>query len=393
VGAEAKGISVAAERPDDVITSGDELVIRLLEPCNARCDFCACIGVMADAAPGRELVRRQLVEGFEKGYRNVVFTGGEPTLLPDLPDTIALAREAGFTRVSLQTNGVRLRDEDLARRLAEAGLDQVLMSIHSHRAEVHDAVLKLPGALDDATAGIGHLMKHRVRVWLNFVVHTHNMADLHDFLLWVYRRWERTRPHWHGHVGVTLSYVAPIGWTLEHMEIVPRLTDAAPHLARALDLAEAVDLKVRVPGLCGVPLCTMPGYESFLDESRGGAVPRLDTRAWVPACEGCGFRDRCSGYWTAYFDRFGTEEIGPGVRRPWARAPDDPPPAPVLDAILKLARRGQTPWLIAKALNDKAVRTPRGGRWSVDGVARLLRERGVPFVEELPPPPGEPSGG
>jgi len=215
------------------------------------------------------------------------------------------------------------------------------------------------------------------------VLHDENLADLIDYLTFVYRRFDRkATPTWHGHVGVTLSFVSPVGWTLEHLERIPRITDAAPVLAEALTLAEALGLDVHVPGLCGVPLCTMPGYESYFDEFRGGTPPNLDTRTKLPACEGCHLWDRCSGYWKVYFELHGTDEIGHQVVRPWARSAIEPPPAPaLLEALRKLGQSGRTSFEIAQLLNQKRVRTPRGGRWTEENVARLLGEHGIKFRE------------
>ena len=109
---------------------------------------------------------------------------------------------------------------------------------------------------------------------------------------------------------INLSFVALQGWALDHPELIPCLSDAAPHMARALDLGADLDLDVRVPGLCGVPLCVLPGYEESFDEFHDTHPPLLPTRSFVPACRECPYRRRCSGFWSAYFERFGDAEIG-----------------------------------------------------------------------------------
>jgi hypothetical protein len=381
------GISVAqgGSSPAEAITSGEELVVRLLEPCNARCDFCGCIGVMNDATFDLAAAQTRLQDGFSAGFRRVVFTGGEPTLLKDLPAYVRLARALGYQHVNLQTNGVRLADRERCADLAAAGLDSILLSLHSHRASVHDHVLKLPGAFDGAVAAIDHCIDVGIKVHLNFVLHDENLPDLLDYLTFVYRRFDRqATPTWHGHVGVTLSFVSPIGWTLEHLDRVPRITDAAPVLAEALTLAEALGLEVHVPGLCGLPMCTMPGFEAYFDENRGGTPPKLDTRTKLDVCTTCPHEAKCSGYWKVYFDLYGTDEIGPGAR-PWGRDGAEPEPAPaLLGALRKLLAAGKSTFEISQLLNSKRVRTPRGGRWTDDRVMRLLRSQNIPFTEAAP---------
>jgi MoaA/NifB/PqqE/SkfB family radical SAM enzyme len=67
---------------------------------------------------------------------SVSFTGGEPTLRPDLPRLIAHAKSLDL-RVNLITNGTRI-DRDYARELADAGLDSAQVSLEGTHAATHD---------------------------------------------------------------------------------------------------------------------------------------------------------------------------------------------------------------------------------------------------------------
>ncbi|MCB9682087.1 MAG: radical SAM protein [Alphaproteobacteria bacterium] len=373
-GAEARGISVDGVRTDVQRTSGSQLLVRLLEPCNARCDFCACVGVMDDLTRDRSEVEATLRRGFDVGYRDVAFTGGEPTLLPDLARHVAAAKAIGFTSVTVQTNAVNLDDAAYVQGLADAGLDTVLVSLHGHTAALHDAVLKLPGAFDRIQVALRHLVEAGVRVQLNHVLHTVNLPHLDAFIRYVHALQRELVVHGsQSHLGLTLSFVSPIGETLSHDEIVPPIADAAPALARALAVAEALGSDVHVPGLCGLPLCTMPGWETFLDEYRGGDVPALPTRRYVAACDGCGWRSRCSGYWSHALDLHGDDQLGPGPR-PWGRDPE-PALAPQLALVLrKLKAKGLSEGQIADTLARRGIQHPRGRRWWARDVVLALHE-------------------
>jgi radical SAM protein with 4Fe4S-binding SPASM domain len=73
------------------------------------------------------------------GVPYVVFTGGEPTLVADLPELVAEADRLGMV-CGMNTNGRRLADESFARRLVRAGLSHAQITLLSSRAEVHDAM-------------------------------------------------------------------------------------------------------------------------------------------------------------------------------------------------------------------------------------------------------------
>lgn len=384
--ADQPGISTrGARKVDDVpVTSGDEEVIRLLEPCNAACDFCACIGVMPDYATSMDEIAQRIDEALARGRTRIVYTGGEPTLLKGLPDLVALAKDKGVGWVNLQTNGIRLADAQRVSDLAAAGLDSILMSIHSHRAEVHDAVMKVPGALEAALAGMRHCIAAGIQVNLNCVIHRDNLPHLVDYLRFFHEHFVRDVSTDAGRITFTLSFISPIGWTLEHMDLVPRISVAAPILAEALVEAERLHMDVHIPGLCGLPACTLPGFEAHLDELRSDTPPSIPARTYVAACETCSWRPRCSGYWSVYLDAYGDGELGQDVPRAWARqeAPEGPesPDAPVLVRMRELAAVPMPDQQIADRLNDAGLLAPHDAKWSARTVKACRDQHGIVII-------------
>jgi organic radical activating enzyme len=66
-----------------------------------------------------------LVKAWEAGIPHVVFTGGEPTIRPDLPELILKAEELGQV-AGLITDGLRFSEKDYLHKLLQSGLDHVL---------------------------------------------------------------------------------------------------------------------------------------------------------------------------------------------------------------------------------------------------------------------------
>jgi organic radical activating enzyme len=65
-------------------------------------------------------------KAWDKGIPHLVFTGGEPTLRPDLPDMIAFAEQLGQV-TSLITDGLRFTEKNYLDSLLQAGLDHVMI--------------------------------------------------------------------------------------------------------------------------------------------------------------------------------------------------------------------------------------------------------------------------
>ncbi len=67
-----------------------------------------------------------LKKAWDAGIPHAVFTGGEPTLRPDLPDLIGYASQLGMV-TGLITDGLRLAERDYLHRILQSGLDHVML--------------------------------------------------------------------------------------------------------------------------------------------------------------------------------------------------------------------------------------------------------------------------
>jgi len=115
------------------------------------------------------------------GIPHIVFTGGEPTLRPDLPELIAHAEHNGQI-TGLNTNGRRLKDPHLLQRLLDAGLDHVQITVESHDPVVHDAIVCSPGAWEDTIAGVKNALASRLYVMTNTTMLQSNSPYLRETL-------------------------------------------------------------------------------------------------------------------------------------------------------------------------------------------------------------------
>jgi len=124
--------------------------IDLTSRCNMRCPVC-----FADAGAAgrvfepdfREVVRQlQVLRDLRPTPCTAIqFTGGEPTIHPDFLRIVSRARDMGFSHIQIATNGLRLAEEDFARRAAEAGLHTLYLQFDGVGEEAHRATRNFPG--------------------------------------------------------------------------------------------------------------------------------------------------------------------------------------------------------------------------------------------------------
>jgi len=108
---------------------------------------------------------------------NLVLTGGDPLMRPDLFDLIAYAVSLGL-RVSLTPSATPLVTKEVMRRARDAGLSRWAFSLDGSRAEIHDAFRGVPGSYELTIRAIDYLHELGLPVQLNTTVTRHNRHDL-----------------------------------------------------------------------------------------------------------------------------------------------------------------------------------------------------------------------
>jgi len=142
--------------------------------CNERCVHCYLdhddLGEMTTGEI--EDVLDQLADA---GVFFLALSGGEVLMRRDFFEIVEHARRRLFN-VKIKTNGVMIREPE-ARRLRQLGVEQVQISVYSHRPEVHDGITKLPGSLRRTIEAIRFLKLQGLKVSMANVLMTANLFD------------------------------------------------------------------------------------------------------------------------------------------------------------------------------------------------------------------------
>lgn len=142
--------------------------------CNERCVHC-----YLDHDDHGEMTTTEiadlLVQLAEAGVFFLSLSGGEVFMRRDFFEIVEKARQLLFN-VKVKTNGVMIHEAEAA-RLRQLGVEQVQISVYSHRPEVHDAITKLPGSLNRTIKAIRFLKSQGLKVSISNVVMNSNFAD------------------------------------------------------------------------------------------------------------------------------------------------------------------------------------------------------------------------
>jgi radical SAM protein with 4Fe4S-binding SPASM domain len=154
-------------------------MIEIADRCNEVCVHCYQVQGQRGELETDDW-RKILDELAELGVLFLTISGGEATLRADFLEIVAHARKRRFA-VKLFTNGLSMTRE-LAGQLAELAVQEVQISLYSHRAEVHDWVTRVPGSWDKTVNGARFLMEAGVRVVLKSPIMTFNEADVDAYI-------------------------------------------------------------------------------------------------------------------------------------------------------------------------------------------------------------------
>jgi AdoMet-dependent heme synthase len=142
--------------------------------CNERCEHCYLDHTDLGELSTSE-VKKILNDLASSGVFFLSLSGGEPLVRSDLFEILEYCRSLAFN-IKLKTNATRIGLAE-AERLRHYSVEQVQVSVYSHRPEVHDAVTKLPGSLAKTLRGVRFLRGAGIKVVIANVLMAGNVGD------------------------------------------------------------------------------------------------------------------------------------------------------------------------------------------------------------------------
>jgi AdoMet-dependent heme synthase len=142
--------------------------------CNERCVHCYLDHHDHGEMTTSEILRL-IEEMADAGVLTLTLSGGEIFLRKDLFEIVEHARRLTFC-VKLKTNALLIGAREAA-RLRDLAVQEIQVSIYSHRPEVHDSITLVPGSLKRSLSAIRFLKAQDLKVVMANVLMRQNMSD------------------------------------------------------------------------------------------------------------------------------------------------------------------------------------------------------------------------
>ena len=155
--------------------------LALTYSCNNDCPHCYNDPSRFDMPPLDRTGWRRVLDVMAKvGVPHVIFTGGEPTMHPDVLGIVEDAVARGLV-AGMNSNGRRYAVGDFAERMKAAGLDHLQVTIESHRKDVHDAMVGA-SAWEQSTRGVRRAREAGILTITNTTLTKANAREIDDIL-------------------------------------------------------------------------------------------------------------------------------------------------------------------------------------------------------------------
>ena len=289
--------------------------------CNNNCVFCCnrFPEIRCRDDGGDIKIKDMFVECKKKRQIDgIVFTGGEPTLHPEIVRIINTSKGLGYKNIGLQTNGRLLSYKNLCREMLDAGLNEVNISLHSSNEKMHDALTRTKNAFKETVCGLKNMLKlkqeYQIKINVNFTVTSINYKNIPEYLKFIiaFKKIDsivlNTMMCW-GNAQIFFN------------RLFVTYSKTAEEVKKGLDFIGAKKriLKTSI-NVSPMPVCLMPGYEEFvgLQENpkkiecnelkilnRGASFIKAEQ------CKKCIYKKECDGIDYYYAKIRGTRELKP----------------------------------------------------------------------------------
>lgn len=298
--------------------------------CNARCVFCYSSPDMEQWKGKEDMRYRQatdyLMFSYKNGARMVQFIGGEPTVYPELPKLIRLAKKIGYRAIQVISNGINLGDRAYAAELAACGLNTVSISLHGVDARTHDAITGIEGSFEKAVRGCVHLLELGIYLNINTAVTAINYREVPAFVDFALDTFQTDSVHL-----IATHFVGAASQSPERL--IVRYSKQVPYLKEAIAAFGKRRVRPAFRFLSNYVPCLLPEHANLMkdwemperdddlflpEEAHIGRMYTMVTdklRTKAESCRKCAYNRVCAGFEQNYAAYFGRAEFKPVVRR------------------------------------------------------------------------------
>ena len=254
-----------------------------------------------------------------KGSSIIEFIGGEVTIRKDVIKLVSYANSLGL-KVSMATNGRRLAYKNFAKELCQAGIYEIIFSLHGPNSDIHDSLTQVPGSFKELLEGVSNVKEYKdVRVSVNHTIVKQNYKYLPESGEFIIKYIDPVSAEF---IFVDPTYGAA---NQNFKELVPKIKKAESYMRKCMKIGKSR----KSWHLRYVPLCYFNDFLDNISEIHEKKIFQVEhlasdfvnkdvnlsrelySRTKAPQCVNCKLNSICEGIWKKYTEEYGTDELIP----------------------------------------------------------------------------------
>lgn len=281
--------------------------------CNLKCTYCTITDAMRARRLNPGSVGKEIRAAAQRGVRRVAFTGGEPTIFPELPALVRFAKQCGYEEIKVASNGLRYADPAYLDHLVAAGVTRFHVSMHGIDDAHYERTVQRAGTAALRRRAIANLVARGLQPVADLILKRDTYPDLGRWIADLRAQGVQRFQLWL--VSLTDANAGAV-------DQLPRITELVETLCACFAAARAGGYSVVS---LHVPRCFLPGYEDHVlhPGAEGVRVITPDDRFDLSAsrltggvkpassCGRCRYRAECPGLRQDYVEQYGTGELSP----------------------------------------------------------------------------------
>ncbi len=283
--------------------------------CNAACIFCYSALTNDKMNMSTEKIKSILRDYIYKGYKNITFTGGEPTIRKDIFSLIKYAKEIGYDFIELKTNLFMLSYLPFVKKLENCGLNSISFSVFGFGDETYFKITGVSKSYSYLTKALENLKDSRLSLTANILISVHsykNILKITNFLLN------------HNINSFYFWYISTNELKENHGDLLPSFSLFKEELFSSIEILKSKNIKdIKV---LHIPPCMLGEYAKYYFNERKEDITIIDLKSAfniknesfsdlikLDKCNLCDKNNICAGLRKDYYEKFGDSEIVPST--------------------------------------------------------------------------------
>jgi MoaA/NifB/PqqE/SkfB family radical SAM enzyme len=298
--------------------------------CNEKCIFCPC------SEPGNQVadltldeLKRCVDEAVaNSGVRNVLLSGGEPTIARDFLPFLEYIRSKNL-HISILSNSLKFASRNFLQKVIDiTGTEhiEITTAIHSHLPEKHNRLTQMPNSFQKSLEGLDNIIDAGIRTLVKYNIIRYTYNELPEYTDWFYQRFP-------DQVAFLICNIDINGIALKNKDLIGvTFEESTPFLEKALDkvIEYRRQGRKRNVKVFTTPLCTIdPYYWGFVNNETKDNLAALrvpaeettndrlfleissDSGPLFAPCLDCALKDPCPGTWRKTGELYGDSVFKP----------------------------------------------------------------------------------